>query len=341
MAKVIFAQEKAGVHVGPGNPRRDGSSCPAWLDALTPRFRELVETSLDGCLKDIEEIRLRIDRPLVFRIGLQELTVGRDKKLTRNLREGYIVTRQELERTLDILSQNSLYAWEDQIKNGFITIPGGHRVGIAGRGVLDKGRIKTLKDISGLNYRVGREVWGCADRILPLLIKDNLVLNCLIVSPPLCGKTTLLRDIIRQISNGAERINFSGVNVGLVDERSEIAGMYLGQPQFDIGLRTDVLDSCPKAEGMMMMIRAMSPVVVATDEIGRKEDLEALYHALQSGVSVITTVHGSSYEEIKERPVLAELLQGRFFERLIFLSRQKGPGTLESILDGRALERVG
>lgn len=341
MAKIIFAQEKATSSPQYSDTQRPVSPYPTWLQALTPQVRELVEDSLGAGLKDIEEIRLRIERPLIFRIGCQELTVDGDKKLTQKLRDGYITTRQELERTLHILSQNSLYAWEDQMRNGFITIPGGHRVGIVGRGVLDKGRIKTLKDISGLNYRVGREVLGCSGAILPFLINDNRVMNCLVVSPPQCGKTTLLRDIIRQVSHGIRSLNFPGVNVGLVDERSEIAGMYLGQPQFDIGLRTDVLDACPKAEGMMMMIRAMSPVVIATDEIGRKDDLEALYHALQSGVSVIATVHGSSFEEIKDRPVLAELLQGRFFQRLVFLSRKKGPGTLEAVLDGRTLERMG
>ena len=130
------------------------------------------------------------------------------------------------------------------------------------------------------------------------------------------------------------------MNVGLVDERSEIAGMYQGEPQFQIGLRTDVLDACPKAQGMMMLIRSMSPGLIATDEIGKKEDIDALYNALQAGVKVITTVHGSGFEEIKERLNLQSLINWRFFERIIVLSRREGVGTIEKILDGKTLERL-
>jgi len=312
----------------------------SWLQALSPNLRELTICSVGPMLQELEEIRLRIGRPIIFRIGLQEFTADQEGRSSASLEKGCIVTRQDLERTLQVLSQSSLYAWEDDLRHGFITIPGGHRVGITGRGVLDKGRIRTLKDISGLNYRIGREILGCSEKILPYLISEGRVMHGLIISAPQCGKTTLLRDLVRQISNGNSSYSLAGVNVGLVDERSEIAGMYLGEPQYDLGLRTDILDACPKAEGMMMLIRSMSPQVIATDEIGRQEDMEAINHALQAGVTVITTVHGASFEEIQRRPVLGELLQGKFFDRLIFLSRRKGPGTLEAVLHGKTLEKV-
>lgn len=312
----------------------------SWLDYLIPHLRVRVESALHNRGEDIEEIRLRVNRPLILRIGSYEYTIDEKQQLTENLFRGHIITRDEIERTMQVLSQCSLYAWEDELKNGYITIPGGHRVGLVGKGVLDKGRIKTLKDVSGINYRIGKEVKGCANKLMPLLIKDNKVLHTLIISPPQCGKTTLLRDVIRQLSDGVTSLNFLGVNVGLVDERSELAGMFQGQPQFDIGLRTDVLDACPKAQGMMMMIRSMSPVVLATDEIGMKEDVQALYHSLQAGVSVITTVHGQDYQELQERPVLQELINLRFFNRLVILSRKKGVGTLDAIWDGKTLERM-
>lgn len=313
----------------------------SWFQVLAPSIQQLVVDGLQPYLSEIEEIRLRIKRPLLFRLGDLELTVSKDRKITRWLEEGQLVSREDLDQTLQILSQHSLYAWEDEFKNGYLTIPGGHRVGIVGRAVIAKGMVKTLKEISGINYRIGRQILGCADKVLPFLLKNNRQLyHTLLVSPPQCGKTTLLRDIARQLSNGVEAFDFPGVNVGLVDERSEIAGMYQGEPQFQIGMRTDVLDACPKAQGMMMLIRSMSPQVLITDEIGKHEDLEAMYQALQAGVTVITTVHGDNVNELKQRPNLQTLLQWHFFERIIILSRRQGVGTIEKILDGRTMERV-
>jgi len=311
-----------------------------WFQALPPRLQELVAEGLQAYLGDIEEIRLRIKRPVLFQIGTREMSITKQKRITFHLEEGDVITKEDLERTIQVLSQNSLYAWEDEFKNGYITIPGGHRIGFVGRGVLEQGNLKTLKDISGINYRIGRQILGCADEVVPYIMKKDQVYHTLIISPPQCGKTTLLRDIVRQLSDGIPAQNFAGVNVGLIDERSEIAGMYQGEPQFQIGMRTDVLDACPKAQGMMMLIRSMSPRVLATDEVGKNEDVEAMYQALQAGVTVITTVHGNSLEEIKERPNMQTLLNWHFFDRIIILSRRKGVGTLEKILDENALERM-
>ncbi|MDD2400708.1 MAG: stage III sporulation protein AA [Clostridia bacterium] len=312
----------------------------SWFQALSPNIQELVIDCLQSFIGEFEEIRLRINQPIIFRTGLKEMTVTSQKQLTFNLEKGYLINKEEIDRTVQLLSQNSLYAWEDEFKNGYITIPGGHRVGFVGKCVLDKGNIKTIKDISGINYRIGRQVLGCADKIIPHIINNDQIYHTLIISPPQCGKTTLLRDIVRQISDGISKIGFQGVNVGLVDERSEIAGVYQGKPQFQIGLRTDILDACPKSQGMMMLIRSMSPRVIATDEIGKKEDIDSIYNALQAGVTVITTVHGGNYEEIKGRPNLKELINWRFFDRIIVLSRRKGVGTLETVIDGKTLEGI-
>lgn len=307
----------------------------SWFQILTPELQELIGASLQVIVEEIEEIRLRIARPILFRLGTKELTITPEKRLTPRLENGYLITKSELERAVQILSQNSLYAWENEFKNGYLTIPGGHRVGFVGSGVLKEGKIKRLKELSGINYRLGKEILGCAQKVLPYLVKEKEIKHTLIISPPRCGKTTLLRDLVRQIST-----DFPGVNVGVVDERSEIAGMYQGEPQFDIGLRTDVLDACPKAEGMLLLIRSMSPQVIVTDEIGKKEDVEALHNALQAGVKVITTVHGTNWEEIKRKPYIQTLANWCFFERIVVLSRRKGPGTLEVILDGKSKERL-
>lgn len=324
----------------PRDSRLPLHKAPSWLKAMSLELKSVIAGCLENQLDRVEEIRLRMGRPLVLRLGDKELTVKNDGSPSCNLHDGRIITRQDLDKNLEILSQNSLYAWEDEFKNGYLTIAGGHRVGLAGRAVLEQGVIKTLKDISGLNYRIGREVIGCADKVIPFVLEKQSVLHTLVVSPPQCGKTTLLRDMIRQISDGIAHLQFKGVNVGLVDERSEIAGAYEGQPQFRIGLRTDILDACPKAQGMIMLVRSMSPRVIATDEIGKSEDIEALHQTLQSGVSVLTTVHGASIEEIGQRPVLRDLLKSRFFERIIVLSRRKGAGTLEAVYNGKSMERL-
>lgn len=343
MPRVVINRKPAGAATGglsskPGAQQSDSRS--SWLAAMTPYLRNTLQAHLGDCLEEIEEIRLRINRPLIIRLGQKEITITAEGEVTAELSCGLVLTPQEIGRNLEILSQSSLYAWEDELQNGYLTIPGGHRVGLAGRAVLDKGALKTLKDISGLNYRIGREIKGCADKVVPFVVRRDQICRTLIVSPPQCGKTTLLRDLVRQLSDGVASLGFGGVNVGLVDERSEVAGMCQNQPQFDIGMRTDVLDACPKAQGMIMLIRAMSPRVVATDEIGKTEDLDALNHALQAGVCVVTTVHAGSLEEIRQRPVLKDLLRNRFFECLVFLSRRCGVGTLEAVYDGDTLERV-
>ena len=206
---------------------------------------------------------------------------------------------------------------------------------MVGQAVVEGGRVKTLKNVSALNFRICREITGVADRLMPLLVdgKNRRVYHTLLVSPPQGGKTTLLRDIVRQLSDGVSSLGFPGVNVGLVDERSEVAGCYGGVPQLDVGQRTDVLDRCPKAEGMLMLLRSMSPAVVAADEIGRGEDALAIDDLLNAGIALLTTVHGRSVSEIKLRPVIQGLVDRKVFERFVVLGRSRGPGTIEAVLD--------
>ena len=172
---------------------------------------------------------------------------------------------------------------------------------------------------------------GCADPVMPYIRKRDWVAHTLIVSPPRGGKTTLLRDIIRQLSNGKEK--FPGMTVGVVDERSELAGSYQGVPQNDLGMRTDVLDGCPKAEGMEMLIRSMSPAVVAVDELGREEDFKAVESVIHSGCKVIATAHGNSIEDVIQQPLFENLVRRRVFERYIFLDRGDHAGTIQGIYD--------
>lgn len=290
----------------------------------------------------LEEIRLRQNRPLVLGLTSGDSYLGPNGEPTDNPLRAYLVTEDDIKRVTRMVSNSSLYALEEELKNGYVTLPGGHRVGITGKVVVEAGKVKTIKYISGFNIRISREVKGIAQNILPHILDGcENVRHTLILSPPRCGKTTLLRDMVRLLSNGVPELNFPGVTVGLVDERSELAGCYRGIPQRDVGLKTDVLDGCPKAEGMMMLLRAMAPQVLATDEIGKQEDIRALEEVINAGVTVLTTVHGSSLEEIARRPALKYLLGLKVIERFIILGRSRGVGTVEEIIDGRTMQALG
>jgi stage III sporulation protein AA len=281
----------------------------------------------------LQEIRLRMNAPLLIIYENKEYFVTDDAKLVDKPSHAIQITKNEIRETMEYISNYSLYAFEDEIRQGFITINGGHRIGIAGKIIIENDMIKGMKHISFINIRLAHQVKGCANPVLPHLVngKANGIYHTLIISPPRCGKTTLLRDLIRQLSDGSAHL--AGMSVGVVDERSEIGACYMGTPQNELGIRTDILDCCPKAKGMMMLIRSMSPQIIAVDEIGSKEDLEAIDYVIGCGCKLIATVHGSSLEDIMSKPILGELIKKKLFERYVILSNVKGIGHLEEIYD--------
>lgn len=268
----------------------------------------------------LQEIRLRINQPIIIIYKSKEIILDDTKVSQCNLKE-----------TMEYVSSYSLYAYEEEIKQGFITISGGHRVGISGKTVVENDTIKTIKYISFINVRLSHQVKGCADSIIESVCENGHALHTLIISPPGCGKTTLLRDLIRQLSSGNETLGIIGSNVGVVDERSEIAACYLGVPQNDLGNRTDVLDCCPKDKGMLMLIRSMSPKIIAIDEIGKPSDIDSIEYIINCGCTVIGTVHGISIEDIKNKPVLKGLILNDIFKRFIVLSTDHGVGTIKEV----------
>ena len=285
--------------------RRDRKS--QILNILAKNVRRVIEkdaADIDG----LQEIRLRIGQPLRVLRGNREAVLSENG-------QPHIVTKEEMRETMEYISHYSLYAYENELRQGFLTVEGG------------------IQYISSVNIRVSHEVIGCADRLLPYITKNMQVCHTLIISPPCCGKTTLIRDLIRQISDGNQYVK--GCSVGVVDERSELGGCYLGIAQNHLGTRTDILDCCPKAEGMIMLIRSMSPQVIAVDEIGTSEDIHAIEYAMQCGCKLIASVHGLNMDEATKKPVLGELIRRRMFERYVVLGNGERPGEIRGIYDER------
>lgn len=267
----------------------------------------------------VQEIRIKANKPVIVNLSYKEIILG------------FVPSIEELKQILVRISNYSLYAYEEEIRQGYITIKGGHRIGIAGECVLNKGEIKTIRNISSLNIRICHEVKGCSNEVMRYITKNDSILNTLIVSPPKCGKTTILRDMARNISNGMPLYNLKGKKVSVIDERSEIASCFNGIPQLDIGIRTDILDNCFKKDGMIMAIRSLSPEIIICDEIGTYGEIEALNMAFNSGVNIIVTIHGYSIEDVYKRTVFKELLENSILDRIIVLSSRKGPGTIENV----------
>ena len=264
-------------------------------------IRNLIDNSL---VEDVCEIRIRINRPIILKTKNKEIIIN------------HVIKKEEIERIFESICGNSVYAFEEEISNGFITISGGHRVGISGKPLYRYNKIYMIKDISGINFRIAREVIGFADSIIPKIKVNGEFVSTLIISPPGIGKTTLLRDLVRQISD-------SGYNISLIDERSEIASCFQGIPQNDIGIRTDIMDAVYKVDGIKMMVRSMRPDFIATDEIGTDEDAEAIFYAVNCGAKILATAHGNKIEDLYKSKKVKEILECNIFEKIILLSKNE------------------
>lgn len=272
----------------------------------------------------LEEVRLRLKQPVTLQFGRKMFFLTSKGELTQNDCQAIRTSRHDIEEALELITDSSVYAAENEIRRGYVTIPGGNRVGICGTAVLNNGGISFIKDITGLNYRFAREIKGVSDDIMKYIYKEGNARSTIIISPPQCGKTTLLRDIARNLSS-------MGIKTGIIDERSEIAGITHGIPSYDLGFFTDVLDNCPKAEGMIIMLRSMSPQVIITDEIGTQDDIAALLHLINSGVKIITSIHAAGRGELMRRDDMSKLLG--LFDCFITLSRRNGAGSVEEVYE--------
>ena len=286
---------------------------------IKEKFKNVSEKDWESA----KEIRIRNGKPIIISQFNKEIIIE------------HIASSEDILRVVENFSENSLYKVQNEINEGFITIKGGHRIGISGTSVIENEKIKNIKYISSLNIRIAREVIGCSNNLLDSLCdekKENID-NTIIISPPGCGKTTILRDLIRNLSNGYK--NLIPKVIGVVDERNEISATYLGQAQNDLGIRTDVMSSCQKTIGMRLMIRSMGIDLIATDEIGTNEDIDSIGQAIVSGVNLLVTSHGNSIEDIPE-----VLKKRNVFKNVVLLSKNEKPGFIKNIYKLKGEEYV-
>lgn len=252
-------------------------------------------------IETLEEIRIRVSKPIILKVANKEIIVE------------YIVTTQDILEIVEKITENSMYSYQQQICSGYITLKGGHRVGISGNVVMEENKVINVNYIYSLNFRIARQIIGVAEKVVNEVMKNDEISNTLIISKPGAGKTTILRDLIRIISKTK--------TVGVVDERGEIAAMYKNEPQNDLGIKVDILSNISKSLGIKMLVRSMAPDVIVADEIGTKEDIEAIKYAVTSGVKGIFTAHANNMEDIKKSPILKELLDLNLIDKIIILDK--------------------
>lgn len=289
-----------------GGARVDKSE--EWLALLPTRLRQGVLT-LPPCLRgELRELRLRVG---------QEPTAVLDRE-ERTLRGTGRVTAEELARTVEIATRASPQAALEQMRQGYLPLKGGHRLGLCGSAWTRDGQIKNLRQLSSLNLRLAHEVRGCGAGVLPRLFEEGRFCGTLILAPAGGGKTTLLRDLVRLLSDGGA---VPPLRVGLCDERGELAALWEGEPQFDVGTHTDILEGCPKSEGLLMLLRTMTPQLLACDEITHPDDLNALELCGNCGVTLLATVHGAGVDDLKGKRLYGDLLKRGLFQRAVIVDR--------------------
>ncbi|WP_312641886.1 stage III sporulation protein AA [Hydrogenoanaerobacterium sp.] len=275
-----------------------------------------------------QEIRLRVNRPIHICCGADNLFITAKGRITRELQPDCIaVTADELREIFRAVCGYSVHSHQAEIAQGFVAFNGGHRVGLCGTAVINDGAVEGMRDISSLNIRIAKQIFGCADEVLKYTNFGRK--GILLAGPPSSGKTTILRDLARQLSNGDACLV---KKVSLIDERGELAAMWQGIPQNDIGITTDVLSGYSKRDGILMAVRTLSPEIIICDEIGREADIDALKTGATCGVKLVASVHASSMNEVLRKPFVKELADMDAFETVVLLEGRSRVGKIKQVL---------
>lgn len=285
---------------------------------FSPKIKNSLIELPNELKQEVQEICLRVNSSIVIITSQKSFFLSSEGNLSPEDSKSFVVSQNDILETFKILCNFSIYSFQNQIKNNFITLKGGHRVGICGTAIIDGEKIINISDISSMNFRISKEIIGCSDKIF-----EKLGLNLggtLIVGPPASGKTTILRDIARKLSNTYE--NGKLIKVSIIDERREIAAVYQGVPQKDVGF-SDILNGFPKAEGIMRALRTLSPRIIICDEIGNNEDADAIRKSLNCGVGIIASVHAEFAEEILKSEKIKNILNSGAIKNVVLLDKGK------------------
>lgn len=298
------------------------------VSSLSPRLRVLLSGITDKAKRSVFEVRLRVGKPIMLTCAECSWFVDERSQLHDLPKNPYIVTKNDLADSIVSMCSHSVHSHQHEFKSGFISLRGGHRAGICGTAVMSDGKISTVRDITSVNLRIAREVTGAADALMKLIFQDYIC-GILIVGIPSSGKTTVLRDLARQLASGKTG-RFA--KVAIVDERCELGAVYDGVPQNDLGYSSDILNCYTKAEGIITAVRTLSPHVIICDEIGGGE-ADGIIEGLNSGVKVIATAHAGSIDELVRRPQIMKLIESGAFEKVAQLSSAQNPGQIRQIVE--------
>lgn len=300
------------------------------VGALSERLRSRLLAIPHEIKYTVREIRLRSGRPLSISTGQKDYYILEAGGTALSPRAGvYTVTPQDVSDSFRVLCGYSIHSCQNEIRGGYITVEGGHRAGICGSAIVEDGQVSGLREISSINLRVARQIYGAATDLIDRTYPDG-VCGTLIVGSPASGKTTVLKDLIRQLASGADG---SCRKIAVIDERGEIAAMHKGRPQNDLGVSADIFDGYPKGEGMNIAIRSMAPEIIVCDEIGSQEDAEAILNSLNAGVKVIATAHAASMRELSSRRHIMELIETGAFPKIVLLKGAKEPSKVAEVLE--------